>query len=225
MTTESICICIIVVILIIFWFINYCVSTYKERCDRYFYTIDKYPKMKRIQDNWITIRDEIPKFDINTVTIARQQDEWLNDKADKLYDKLKDNNNWIKSWNDNNTWFNYPLMYNNKIIGKAEETCPNTIKLLKSLNNIQVAGYSLLVPYGEINYHTDSTGPTYNSMAFNMKLTGKRCRLIIRDKNKEYIHIHIVGKAVIFNSEHEHMADNNSDIDRVILYIDFINNI
>jgi len=216
---------IVVIFIIIILFLHYCLSYYKNKCNEYFFTVNKYPKMKILENNWKIIKNEIPYFDINTITIARQQDEWLNDKADELFDKLKDNDNWIKSWNDNNTWFNYPLMYNNKIIGKAEEICPNTIKLLKKLKNIQVAGYSLLVPYGEIDFHTDSTGPSFNSMAFNMKLTGKRCRLIIRDKNKEYIHIHRVGKAVIFNSEHEHMADNNSDVNRVILYIDFKDNI
>jgi hypothetical protein len=87
----------------------------------------------------------------------------------------------------NDVWFNFPLMYRNNVIGKAETICPNTIKLLKSLKNINIAGYSLLIPNSKIEFHTDDTGPTFNSMAFNMKLSGGKSDLKIKDKNNIYI--------------------------------------
>jgi beta-hydroxylase len=213
---------IVVIFIIVILFLHYCLSYYKNKCNEYFFTVDKYPKMKILENNWKIIKNEIPYFDINTITFERQQDEWLNDKADVLLIKLKNNDNWIKSWTDNNMWFNFPLMYQNQPIGKAEEICPKTIKLLKKLKNIQVAGYSLLVPYGEIDFHTDSTGPSFNSMAFNMKLTGGHCDLTVKSNNKMYTHIHQVGKPVIFNSELKHQAINHSDKNRIILYIDFM---
>ena len=59
-------------------------------------------------------------------------------------------------------------------------------------------------------------------MALNMCLTGDKSSLYIRNKDNIYEkYIHTNGKLVIFNSEIEHYANNNGDINRVILYIDF----
>jgi len=115
-------------------------------------------------------------------------------------------------------------MYRNNVIGKAGTICPNTIKLLKSLKNINIAGYSLLIPNSKIEFHTDDTGPSFNSMAFNMKLSGGKSDLKIKDKNNIYINLHKNGKAIIFNSELQHSAENYSDSNRIILYVDFLTN-
>ena len=203
-------------------FVIYCYKKYKEKCDRYFLTTNEYPRMKILEDKYLIIKSEIPKFDINTITITRETSDWLNDRADKLFNKLKDNDNWIRSGYDNNVWFNYPLMYKKIPIGKAEKTCPNTINILRSLNNIQVAGYSLLIPKSKIDYHNDLTGPSYDSMAFNMLLTDDDdADLKMKINNKIYEYKHKEGKAVIFNSEEMHSAENYTNSNRIILYIDF----
>jgi len=54
-----------------------------------------------------------------------------------------------------------------------------------------------------------------------MKLTGGKSDLKIKDKNKIYIHMHKNGKAIIFNSELPHSAENYSNTNRIILYVDF----
>jgi beta-hydroxylase len=187
-----------------------------------FLSIDNYPQIKKIQDNWIIFRNEMPKFDINTITFKRENDaEWFENGGISVFDKLKNNDNWIR-WDYKGYMYTFPLIYKNNIVGKAGEICPKTTSILKSLNNINIACYSLLLPNSFIDYHTDLTGPNYNSMALNMKLIGDNCDLKIKKFNKTYVHNHESGKAVIFNSELPHSAQNYSDSIRIILYVDFI---
>ena len=55
-----------------------------------FLTIDDYPQIKKIQDSWVDIRNEIPKFDINTIMFKRENDEeWFNDDGQSIFNKLK----------------------------------------------------------------------------------------------------------------------------------------
>ena len=155
--------------------------------------IDNYLQIKSIQDNWIDIKNEIPKFDINTITLKRENDEeWFNDDGLSIFNKLEFNDNWIR-WDYKGYMYTFPLIYKNNIVGKAGEICPKTTSILKSLNNINIIGYSLLLPNSSIDWHTDLTGPNYNSMAFNMKLIGDKCDLKIKKNNNIYVHNHVSG--------------------------------
>lgn len=185
-----------------------------------FYTTEKYPKMKTLEDNYEIIQKEIPNFIFENIKVKRKKDEW-GEKGEDLIKNLKDNKEWIFSWQAEDRWFSFPLMYNNHPIGLAEEVCPNTIRILKSLGNIKTCGFTLLYPNSSIGIHTDYVGPSFNSMALNMLLTGKNSDLNIYYNNIEYKYKHECGKAIIFNSELPHNATNNDDTNRVILYVDF----
>lgn len=186
----------------------------------YFYTTEEYKKMKIVEDNYEIIKKEIPNFIFENIKIKRKKDDWGN-KGENLFKKLQNNKEWIFSWQAEDRWFSFPLMYNNYVIGSAEEICPNTIKILKSLGNIKTCGFTLLYPNSSLDIHTDFVGPSYNSMALNMSLTGTNSDLNIYHNDKKHTYVHENGKAVIFNSEFNHNASNNGDTNRVILYIDF----
>ena len=185
-----------------------------------FYTTKKYPKMKILEDNYEIIRKEIPDFVFEKIKIKRTRDEW-GDKATELFKILQTNREWVFSWQAEESWFSFPLMYKNFPIGYAEEICPNTIKILKSLGNIKTCGFALLYPKSSLPIHRDDAGPSFKSMALNMLLTGNDSSLNIYENNTKHIYKHNYGKAVIFNSELLHSATNNGDINRVILYVDF----
>lgn len=185
-----------------------------------FYTTEKYPNMKILEDNYEIIKKEIPNFIFENITVKRKRDDW-GEKAENLFKILQTNKEWIFSWQAEDRWFTFPLMYKNYPIGSAEEICPNTIKILKSLGNIKTCGFTLLYPKSSLDIHTDAVGPTFNSMALNMLLTGTNSDLNIYYNNIKHTYNHEDGKAVIFNSELLHNASNNSDTNRVILYVDF----
>lgn len=186
----------------------------------FFFTTEKYSKMKILEDKYELIKKEIPNFIFEKITVKRKRDDW-GEKAKNLFENLQTNKEWVFSWQAEDKWFSFPLMYNNFHIGSAEEMCPNTIKILKSLGNIKTCGFALLYPKSSLDIHTDDVGPTFNSMALNMLLTGTNSNLNIYYNNIKYTYNHEDGKAVIFNSELFHNASNNSDINRVILYVDF----
>jgi hypothetical protein len=86
---------IIIIICILFVI---CYNNININNNIYFYNTNKYPKIKLLEDNWVIIQNEIPKFNSKTITIYREQDDWINDKGDKFIQKLENNENWIKSW-------------------------------------------------------------------------------------------------------------------------------
>jgi len=180
-----------------------------------------YNKFKLLEDNYENILYEIPLFDINKVTIYRQYHEWNNEGGALFIEKLNNNTEWIGSWDIDKKWFNFPLMAFNNVIGVADKICPKTISLLKELGKIHIAGFSLLLPGTELQPHTDTTGPSHDSMALNMHLSGNNSNLYVKINDSFQIHKHSDGKLVIFNSENLHYADNMGNINRIILYIDF----
>jgi len=162
---------------------------------------------------------EVPPFKLETVTLKREIGEWADtENGRELFEKLTTNTNWIKGWDE--AWFNFPLIFNDTAIGKAEQLCPETIALLKSVGGINIAGFSILLPKSTLSLHTDTTGPTTNSIAFNMKLAGGNSKLYVKDGEGFARHTHRDGEAVLFNSEIEHYATNDGSTNRVILYVD-----
>ncbi len=184
-----------------------------------FYTVNDYPELKILEENWNIIASEIPKIDLNNLDKYQQRSRtaWNNEEADKLAKNLK--SEWLQGW-QGSSWYNFPLMYHNEVIDKSDVVCPKTIELLKKVPSIQIAGYSLLLPNSKLDTHTDETGRRNNSMACNLLLTENNANLYVN--NVKYKHK--LGKAVIFDSNYEHYADNQDDKIRIILYVDFKTN-
>jgi len=176
--------------------------------------------MKILEDKWEIIASEIPPFDINKLDQypKRKRSAWNNEEGKNLADKM--NSTWFQGWQGDHIWYNFPLMYHNKIIDQSDKICPETIKLLQQLQSVQIAGYSILMPGSKLPIHTDLTGKKYGSMACNFLLTNNNASLYVKDGNFKK-HKHKRGRLVIFDSTNEHYADNQDDKIRVILYIDF----
>ena len=77
-----------------------------------FYTTEKYPKMKIIEENYEIIKNEIPEFYIDNIKIQRKVTEWGDNGID-LVKTLENNQDWLFSMHSIDVWFAYPLMYNN----------------------------------------------------------------------------------------------------------------
>ena len=54
-----------------------------------FYTTEKYPKMKTLEDNYEIIQKEIPNFIFENIKVKRKKDEW-GEKGEDLIKNLKD---------------------------------------------------------------------------------------------------------------------------------------
>ncbi len=140
----------------------------------------------------------------------------------KYWDNIDNNNvinNWIKGPESiNNEWINFGLWVNGQPIIKNCQKCPNTFNLIKESINlgakVKVAGFSWLKPKSKIPPHTDPNEDTVYHLG-----------LIVPDKNNCYIEtdnkkiIHQAGKWITFDDRKIHSAINNSNHDRVILYM------
>lgn len=186
-----------------------------------FQTSASYDRIALLEKNAERIKQEIPPFQQNIVTGSRGQEEWNNEDGAQLARDLT--SEWIMGWNPSKTWFNFPLMYHDTSIADAEKVCPNTIALLGKMGGINVAGYALLLPQSKLIVHHDATGPSFGSMALNMLLEGQGSLYVEPDETdqKFFEKKLLFGKAVIFNSELRHYAENMGELARVILYVDF----
>lgn len=182
--------------------------------------LEFFRRFKILETRYKELSNEIPPFDPTKVTFKRKRGVWLDEKTDEYKEMIKglsSTTEWVEGCNSNSTWYNFPLILKDQPIGFSKEICPVTIGILQSIGGINVAGFAILCPHSSLPIHTDVTGPTYGSMAFNMLISGEKSSLVV---GKSAPHEHELGKAVLFNSEIPHYARNDSDINRTILYMD-----
>jgi len=186
---------------------------------RIFYKAKDFKKLAILREHFDEIQKEClsvyQKFPI-TDKLLRKQEEW-NNNLDTVQEFIEINKNsyWIPAWSDG--WANYPLMIKDTVSpGVTREMCPKTIELLESIGGINIAGFSLVNPGGGIKPHTDSTGPSFGSLAYHLCLIGESTLTV----NEQDI-IQTPAKVIIFNPEYTHHLYNHTESDRIILYLDF----
>lgn len=183
-----------------------------------------FGRFKILETSHAVLASEIPPFDQKKVTFKREDGVWLNKNPgeyEAMVKELSSNRDWIAGWDPDNKWYNFPLILKDQPIGFAKEMCPETIEIIQSIGGINTAGFTILLPHSRLPLHTDTTGPTYGTMAFNMMLSGEQSSLIVGESAP---HEHKLGEAVLFNSEIPHYARNDSDDIRTILYMDVVLN-
>lgn len=184
-----------------------------------FYNPADFPKLAILLDHYNEIKSEcMAVYSQCKITdkLVRKQEEW-NNNLDGVQEFIETHKNsyWIPAWSDG--WANYPLMIKNQASpGITRQLCPKTIGLLESIGGINIAGFSLVNPACGINPHTDSTGPSFGSLAYHLCLIGESTLTV----NGESV-IQCPKKTIIFNPEFTHKLYNHTDLDRIILYLDF----
>lgn len=118
-----------------------------------------------------------------------------------------------------NQLIDYPLIYYNELISVMRgEVCPITCKLLQSLGDVKIAGYSLLRSGGYIkpNDIVWDSNDSNKSLTYNLCLLGNSILNVDRQLVEQN-----PGKGIIFNSKYVHSTRNPFKGDRLILYIEF----
>ena len=130
--------------------------------------------------------------------------------------------NWIRGWTKDPNWINYGLIYNFEIIPVSEQRHPETINFLKQFKEpISMAGFSILKSKGSIPRHVDTFLNENDVIDDNVYHIGldvpDRCFLVVNGK----MYKHNNKECISFKDSDFHSAFNDSDEDRVILYIKF----
>jgi hypothetical protein len=178
-------------------------------------------KLVVLEENYNIMRNEclhLPKKFIQNN--QREQGEWVDsNNLLKVVKKYETDHGWLKSWQDDgNTWISWPIIYNGIPIPNNCKYCPKTLELLSNIKGIRVAAFNKLLPMTRLDIHTDdNTGLTSNSVAYNLGLdVPEDCHLYLRETKIAIKN----GKSITFDSTFPHYADNNSEKDRYILYMD-----
>ena len=126
---------------------------------------------------------------------------------------------WLKGGQDHvpDSWISWPLVWDGQpVLGNCVK-CPKTHALLSSIDNIQIAGFSLMKGGVSLKEHIDYVGDAYK---FTYHL-GLKCpegsilhHSILGDISEED------GKHIIMDARYPHWAENKSNEDRVILYME-----
>jgi len=180
-------------------------------------------ELKRLKNHWEEIRDEYKKLPMNfIVDEPRPEGEWDGSPIlQKIAERYSSGQcGWVKGGQEHvaETWLTFPLIWQGQpLLGNCDR-CPKTFGMLSQIKGIHVAGFSLMKPGVKLFEHTDNVGEGYK---FTYHL-GLQC---VPDRS--FLH-HIVlgtiderdGKHIVMNAKEEHWAENTSDEDRVILYIE-----
>src|SRR6056300_828689 len=180
--------------------------------------------LKELKDHWEVLRTELDALprDIFISDQPRPTGEW--EGSDILRRIVSDYSSgkcgWLKGGQTyvQNEWISWPIIWESKpVLGNCLK-CPETHKLLSQIPGIRIAGFALMKGGVKLKEHTDRVGPEYK---FTYHL-GLKC------PDECYLHHYTLGdvkeedgKHIILNARYPHWAENKSDEDRVILYIEY----
>ncbi len=234
---------------------NYKIDIIEAKIDnKIFFNPKNYKIFNKIKKNWKVIANEA-RFVLSNapqLDISRKYEEWRD--SDDYIKELSNKYGWVTGWkysndllntmytsqeilsnpdlNSNHAWKNFGLIHNKFIFTENIKKCPRTYKLLKKIKKyINICGFSLMKENCLLDTHTDDNGLKNNSLAYHLALivpsNSKTCKLVIKspDDNKLYYMEEKAGNEFVFDATYEHYAYNQSNEDRIILYIDFKTNI
>jgi len=200
---------------------------------KYFYDPELFPHLKLLTDNREVIAKELALAMMSKIVPLDQENGaeisgvWCDDKVFKdFYDRTKGEEGWLHWWSVNNPnqpndqWTIFGLMHNEKFMTENCNRCPQTAELLSRVPGIRVAGFSRIQPRAGIDTHKGFTGRRYGSLAYHLGLlippTGAWLQC-----GPEIHHWRKAGEVIVFDDTYPHAAWNESDQERIILYIDF----
>ncbi|MVW72713.1 MULTISPECIES: lipid A hydroxylase LpxO [unclassified Bordetella] len=157
------------------------------------------PELKVLDDNWEVIRDE-----------ALKMAELRRIKAAEKHDDIGFNSFFKYGWK------RFYLKWYDARHPSAEELCPRTVAILKSLPKVKAAMFAELPPGGKLNKHRD---PFAGSLRYHLGLAtpnDDRCHIIVDGETYSWRD----GESVVFDETYVHEAHNQSEANRIILFCD-----
>lgn len=162
-------------------------------------TTSEIAELKVLDDNWETIRDE-----------ALQMAEMRRIKAADSHNDIGFNSFFKYGWK------RFYLKWYDARHPSAEELCPKTVAILKTLPKVKAAMFAELPPGGKLNAHRD---PFAGSLRYHLGLATPNdngCHIIVDGQTYSWRD----GESVVFDETYVHEANNHTDQNRIILFCD-----
>lgn len=159
----------------------------------------EFPELKILQDNWEMIRDEAVSLN-NAAQI----------KASAELDDLGFNSFF------RNGWKRFYLKWYGANLKSAEQLCPKTLELINQLPSVKGAMFTMLPPGSRLQRHRD---PYAGSLRYHLGLVTPNsddCYISVDGEKYSWRD----GEAVMFDETYLHYAENKTDQNRIILFLD-----
>jgi beta-hydroxylase len=161
--------------------------------------LDQFKELEPLQQNWQIIRAEAENLlALKKIKAAEQN----NDAGFNSFFK--------------NGWKRFYLKWYDASHPSAEQLCPQTYALLKSIPSVKAAMFAELPPGGKLNPHRD---PYAGSLRYHLGLAtpnDDRCFIDVDGERHSWRD----GQGVMFDETFIHWAINGSESDRIILFCD-----
>lgn len=161
--------------------------------------VNNFPELTVLQENWEMIRDEAES--LNDEEKIKSSDE---------KDDLGFNSFFKTGWKRFYlTWYGSPLK-------SASELCPKTVELLGSIGSVKAAMFAMLPPGARLVRHRD---PYAGSFRYHLGLTTPNSEECFISVDGEKYHWKD-GEPVMFDETFIHYAENKTDKNRIVLFLD-----
>jgi beta-hydroxylase len=162
-------------------------------------SLEKFPELKVLRDNWQTIRDEaLQLFDEGHIRAAAKNNDW------GFYSFFKSG------------WKRFYLKWYEDFLPSARSLCPKTVELLNSIPTVHGAMFALLPPGAKLGGHRD---PFAGSLRYHLGLktpNSNKCHIFVDGVECVYHD----GEDFLFDETFIHRAENATDQTRIILFCD-----
>jgi aspartyl/asparaginyl beta-hydroxylase (cupin superfamily) len=179
--------------------------------------------IKDLKHHYKTIREEVKNLPNTFISEKpRKEGEWVGSEhlKDVVTMYASGKHGWLKGGQDHvaEEWISWPLVWDgHPVIGNCE-MCPKTHALLSSIKGIKVAGFSLMKGGVKLKLHTDDVGPNYKfTYHLGIDVPFGYC-ILHHSKSGDVIEEN--GKHIVLDARKPHWAENLSDEDRIILYME-----
>ena len=167
--------------------------------NRPYVEISGFPELAPLAENWQTIRREAQQLlDSGRIRSAAT----YNDLGFNSFFKTGWKRFYVK-------WYDEPLP-------SAKSLCPRTVELVESIPGINAAMFALLPPGTKLGAHRD---PFAGSLRYHLGLVTPNsdlCRIVVDGEPYSWRD----GEPVMFDETFIHIAENRSDVTRIILFCD-----
>ncbi|WP_253273116.1 aspartyl/asparaginyl beta-hydroxylase domain-containing protein [Halomonas sp. PR-M31] len=167
--------------------------------NRPFIETRKFPELDIFENHWREIRDEA--LALNAQTHIKASDE-LDDIGFNSFFKTG--------------WKRFYLKWYGASLPSANELCPRTVLLINRMPQVKGAMFAMLPPGAKLVKHRD---PYAGSLRYHMGLdtpNSDDCYICVDGENYSWRD----GEAVMFDETYLHYAANNTDTNRIILFLD-----
>lgn len=160
---------------------------------------DYFPELAALRANWETIRDE---------AILLEREELI--KGSDKYNDIGFNSFFRRGWK------RFYLKWYGNFHPSAQKYCPKTVELLKNTPSIKAAMFAVLPAGSQLMQHRD---PYAGSLRYHLGLitpNSENCNIVVDGQSYAWKD----GEDVMFDETYIHHAQNQTDMDRLILFCD-----